>query len=118
MELEQMVVHPDFQRQRYGTKLGEKGLGIAREEGRPVWVIATPMGEKLYETLGFARKGRAEAEDGAAKCSLAVQVWRAAGHHEDGGDSEDDDDDYEVGSVPRPSRSPANLDKLPVVKVC
>ena len=79
MELEQMVVHPNFQRHRYGTKLGEKGLDIARQEGRPVWVLATPMGEKLYETLGFARVTSAEAEDGEAKCSLAVQVWRATG---------------------------------------
>lgn len=79
MELEQMVVHPDFQRQRYGTRLGEDGLRIARKEGRAIWVIATPMGEKLYESLGFIRVSGVEAVDGEARCSLVVQVWRGKG---------------------------------------
>lgn len=76
MELEQMVVHPKYQRLGYGTKLGENGLSIAKEENLAVWVIATPMGEKLYESLGFHREDTVETVDKDDKCSLAVQVWK------------------------------------------
>ena len=82
MELEQMVVHPDFQRKRYGTELGEEGLAIAREEGCSIGVIATPMGEKLYESLGFMYEQEVNAEDGEAKCRLMVQIWRPAEEHD------------------------------------
>lgn len=76
MELEQMVVHPKFQRQGYGTKLGREGLSIAGKEDLAVWVIATPMGVKLYESLGFCHEKNVETVDGDARCSLAVQVWK------------------------------------------
>ena len=76
MELEQMVVHPNFWRRRYGTALGEYGLYIARKECRSVGVIATPMGEKLYESMGFLSVGKTEAVDGEARCSLTVLIWR------------------------------------------
>jgi len=75
MELEQMVVHPKFQRQGYGTRLGKEGLSIAGEENLAVWVLATPMGEKLYESLGFRHEKSVETVDEDARCSLAVQVW-------------------------------------------
>ena len=78
MELEQMVVHPRFQRQGYGTKLGMEGLSIAGEEDLAVWVIATPMGEKLYESLGFCHEKNVETVDEDARCNLAVQVWKLA----------------------------------------
>ena len=78
MELEQMVVHPKFQRQGYGTKLGMEGLSVAGKEDLAVWVIATPMGEKLYESLGFCHEKSVETVDEDTRCSLAVQVWRLA----------------------------------------
>lgn len=31
---------------------------MAREDGVPVTVLTTPIGEKLYEALGFQMKGR------------------------------------------------------------
>lgn len=83
MELEQMVVHPGFWRRRYGTALGEYGLCIARKECRSVGVIATPMGTKLYESMGFLSVGKAEAVDGEAKCSLTILTWRGETGKED-----------------------------------
>ena len=75
MELEQMVIHPEFQQKGFGTLLGKRGLEIAQEEKCPIFVIATPMGEKLYEKLGFRKVGSIKARDGKAKCRLAMQEW-------------------------------------------
>lgn len=70
-----MVVHEDFQRKGLGTRLGRYGLQIAFEENCPVGVIATPMGQKLYSTLGFETLETLTTQDGTSKCTLSVQVW-------------------------------------------
>ena len=46
-------------------------------------VIATPMGTKLYESMGFLSVGKAEAVDGEAKCSLTILTWRGETGKED-----------------------------------
>ncbi|KAF8462928.1 hypothetical protein BDZ91DRAFT_732689 [Kalaharituber pfeilii] len=84
MELEQMVVHPEFQRQGFGTKLGKFGLKIAEGDNCSVGVLATPEGEKLYSNLDFQRLegcGEVATDDGAERCALAVQIWRPV-HYE------------------------------------
>jgi GNAT superfamily N-acetyltransferase len=50
-----LVTHPDYRRQGAGTMLTDWGINAAREEGWPVTVFASPMGELLYAHLGFQK---------------------------------------------------------------
>ncbi|RYP55595.1 hypothetical protein DL771_012349 [Monosporascus sp. 5C6A] len=48
-----LTTHPDFRRLGAGSMLTRWGMDVAGEKGWPVTVLASPMGDKLYQALGF-----------------------------------------------------------------
>ena len=57
MWLNFLAVEPDFQRRGVGRRLMEWGIKKADGEGLKVGLVASPMGEKLYESVGFRHVG-------------------------------------------------------------
>jgi ribosomal protein S18 acetylase RimI-like enzyme len=52
-----MAVHPDYQRRGIATAMVNLGLARANKQRIPVALIASPMGAKLYKSLGFVQVG-------------------------------------------------------------
>ena len=54
-----LAVSPEYQRHGIGTMLVEFGQKLARDDGVPLTLDASPVGTKLYEKRGFsvANKG-------------------------------------------------------------
>ncbi len=48
-----LTTHPDFRRRGAGSMLCRWGMAVAEQQGRPVTVLASPLGRQLYERLGF-----------------------------------------------------------------
>ncbi|KAK0739496.1 hypothetical protein B0T21DRAFT_247758, partial [Apiosordaria backusii] len=53
VNLSSLVVHPDFRRRGGGTMLVRWGMDRAQAKAWPVTLCASPMGQFLYEYLGF-----------------------------------------------------------------
>ncbi|KAF2645481.1 hypothetical protein P280DRAFT_389357 [Massarina eburnea CBS 473.64] len=56
IELSQLYVDPDYQRQGIGQRLLEWGLKQADEDGYPVYLEGTTSAKPFYEKAGFATK--------------------------------------------------------------
>jgi ribosomal protein S18 acetylase RimI-like enzyme len=52
-----LVVHPDFQKFRIGSRLLDQGLEtFVTKDPKPALLEATPAGEKLYKSRGFVKE--------------------------------------------------------------
>jgi predicted N-acetyltransferase YhbS len=51
-----LVVHPDAQKLRIGSRLLDHGLRNLVEPGYPTILEATPAGERLYASRGFVKE--------------------------------------------------------------
>ena len=62
-----LCTSPAFRRRGAGTQLCRWGINLAACQGVHTTVLASPMGKKLYEALGFELNGyfiiRVEGED-------------------------------------------------------
>lgn len=67
VNLSALVVHPSFRRRGGGTMLVDWGIRAAGAKGWPVTLCASPMGQLLYQHLGFKQLAtevvRVEGED-------------------------------------------------------
>lgn len=54
-QLQILATHPDFQRLGAGSLLVRDGIICAEAANRAISVFASPMGERLYASLGFKR---------------------------------------------------------------
>jgi GNAT superfamily N-acetyltransferase len=54
-QLQILATHPDFQRFGAGSLLVRDGIMLAEAANRAISVFASPMGERLYASLGFKR---------------------------------------------------------------
>ena len=52
-----LATHPDYRRRGAGSMLSGWGMDKAAEQGWVVTVLASPMGKKLYESLGYKALG-------------------------------------------------------------
>lgn len=52
-----LCTHPSFRRRGAGTRLCEWGLDQAKQRAVPATVLASPMGNRLYEEVGFTSDG-------------------------------------------------------------
>jgi ribosomal protein S18 acetylase RimI-like enzyme len=52
-ELASIGVSPNHQRKGLGKVLVQWGLDEAAKDGKHVWLIATPHGKLLYDSMGF-----------------------------------------------------------------
>ena len=68
VNLSALVVHPDFRRRGAGTMLVDWGIKAADAKGWPVTLCASPMGQLLYQHLGFKQ--------------IATEVVRVVGEEE------------------------------------
>jgi len=57
-----VAVDPGHQRKGIGKALMLWGIGEAAKDNRDVWLIATPAGRGLYDSLGFETLGEAMIE--------------------------------------------------------
>lgn len=54
-QLQILATHPDFQRLGAGSLLVRDGIMLAEAASQAISVFASPMGERLYASLGFER---------------------------------------------------------------
>ncbi|KAI9857898.1 MAG: hypothetical protein M1813_008013 [Trichoglossum hirsutum] len=52
-QLELICTHREYQRHGFGSAIVSWGLGEAARDGVPVSVAASPLGERLYQKMGF-----------------------------------------------------------------
>lgn len=57
MHLWLLATHPSFRRRGAGSRLCQWGLGQAAGKGIHTTVLASAMGRRLYQELGFALNG-------------------------------------------------------------
>ena len=62
-KLQDLCVHPEFQRRGIAGLLLDRGKGWAKEEGCPIGLSSSPKGEKLYAKAGFRRYGTISVKD-------------------------------------------------------
>jgi len=48
-----LAIDPRQQRRGIGRMLAKHGLDLAAKEGRDAFLVATPEGKPLYQSLGF-----------------------------------------------------------------
>lgn len=52
-----LVVHPDYQKFRIGSRLLDQGLqDLVASDPKPALLEATPAGERLYKSRGFVKE--------------------------------------------------------------
>lgn len=52
-----LVVHPDYQKFRIGSRLLDQGLqDLVATDRKPALLEATPAGERLYKSRGFIKE--------------------------------------------------------------
>ncbi|KAK0634458.1 hypothetical protein B0T17DRAFT_485472 [Bombardia bombarda] len=75
-----LLCHPDYQRRGAGTALTNWGIDAARRLGVNTTVFASPMGESLYEKLGFKKLGtfRVQSDGDAAFLEIPAMVLATA----------------------------------------
>ncbi|KAF2761039.1 acyl-CoA N-acyltransferase [Pseudovirgaria hyperparasitica] len=78
IRLRVLCVHPDFRRRGAGEALCNWGFDLAKQEGVPVTIVASPMGKRLYARLGCEVLGeyeiRADGED--ESCTEICMILR------------------------------------------
>ncbi len=71
-----LAIDPTHQRRGVGRMLAQHGLDLAAKEGRDVFLIATPEGKPLYQSLGFRELVEPYDVLGTTYSSMS---WSAAG---------------------------------------
>lgn len=69
-----LATHPNFQRRGAGTALCRWGMEFAREGNEPLTVFASPMGQKLYTSLGFESLGSVPVQVEGEEQRLAIEA--------------------------------------------
>lgn len=76
VDLDTLVVHPDYQRRGAGSMLVQWGCDLADEEGVALYVDASRAGAPLYERFGFVD----ESEGDSGQAEVASMIRRARKH--------------------------------------
>lgn len=71
-----LAIDPAQQRRGIGKILVRHGLELAAKDGKDVYLVATPAGRGLYQSLGFRTLGEATELCGTPHYSM---LWRCAG---------------------------------------
>lgn len=53
IQLQILATHPEFQRLGAGSRLVDEGIRLANASDKTISVFASPMGKRLYSSLGF-----------------------------------------------------------------
>jgi GNAT superfamily N-acetyltransferase len=64
VDLDTLVVQPDYQRRGAGSMLVQWGCDLADEEGVALYVDASRAGAPLYERFGFLDESKGDSEEG------------------------------------------------------
>jgi GNAT superfamily N-acetyltransferase len=77
LSLAQLACHPSYSRRGAATKLLGWGLGLARELGKPVTLLAGPIAHRLYQRQGFLQVAMVTARVHGEKESVSFPglVW-------------------------------------------
>ena len=78
LHLKILRTHPDYQKRGAGTQHCRWGMELARADGIPVTLFASPMGKRLYSHLGFLLLDTVtvQVEGEEEKLSIGVMVYK------------------------------------------
>jgi GNAT superfamily N-acetyltransferase len=76
VDLDTLVVHPNYQRRGAGSMLVQWDCGLADEEGVALYADASRAGAPLYERFGFVDESKGD----SGQAEVASMIRRARKH--------------------------------------